>query len=73
MSLTTEQLEYCNDLIINEYNKIYQLKNKIIEIETNIINIKKYLLNNCDHEKIIDINSMNERTEYICTKCNSSL
>ena len=73
MSLTTEQLQFYNDLINNEYNKIYQLKHKIIEIETNIINIKKHLLDNCNHERVIDRSSINEHTEYICKKCNSSL
>jgi glycerol-3-phosphate responsive antiterminator len=45
----------------------------ILTINNKINNIKAIMKNNCNHIPTIDHNSMNEHTEYYCSRCLSSL
>lgn len=59
--------------IDHTFKKIDAMKNSIKEMENYINNIKELLKKNCDHNKIIDITSYNERTQYVCSKCQQYL
>ena len=54
-------------------NNIYNMKNNIKTLENIVSDIKIYLKNNCNHNKVIDITSYNEKTEYVCSICQQSL
>jgi len=62
---------------INEIRKLEYIIEEhsayILTINNKINNIKTIMKNNCNHIPMIDHNSMNERTEYYCSRCLSSL
>jgi len=70
-----------NDNIVKDYlvqiNNmeliIEEQKSYISEIQTKINTIKTFMKNNCKHIPMIDHNTMNEHTEYYCSKCLCSL
>lgn len=59
--------------IENTFSKICEMKNSIKEAENYINMIKTILKKHCDHNKIIDITSYNEHTQYVCSKCQQYL
>ena len=71
--LETNEIEYYLMEINNTFKKIYDMKNSIKDAEKYINMIKDLLKTHCDHNKIIDITTYNEHTEYICSKCQQNL
>jgi hypothetical protein len=67
--LTDEKLKYYNNLINTNNNKIEELKKKINTLKLDNYNIKNIIINNCNHDIVIDYTAYNERTEYICKNC----
>jgi hypothetical protein len=71
--LSMDMINHSLAQIENINNNIYNMKNNIKTLENTIINIKIYLKNNCNHNKIIDVTSYDERTSYICSICQQDL
>ena len=71
--LSTEMINHSLAQIEDINNNIYDMKNNIKTLENTILNIRIYLKNNCNHNKIIDVTSYGEKTEYICSICQQYL
>jgi hypothetical protein len=71
--LYTNEIESFLMEINNTYKKIYDMKNSIKDADLYINEIKELLKKKCDHNKIIDITSSDERTQYVCSKCQQYL
>ena len=68
--LSQIELQYYNNLINNNNNKIEELKKQINQLKNDNYNIENIIIKNCIHDMIIDHTSYNERVEYICKHCN---
>lgn len=74
----TEQLSDATIIsYINEIKKLERMvndyKSYISIVLTKINSIKNFIRNNCNHTPTIDYSSINEHTEYHCSRCLSSL
>jgi hypothetical protein len=55
------------------YNLLEHYERQIKSIKQDIKDNENFLLKYCKHEKTINRNAINERTEYFCCKCGVDL
>ena len=71
--MSNTNINELNIIYNNNINKIYQLKLELNKLEVMNDNIKEIMKQICKHNKIINHSSTNEKTEYICSICDSNL
>lgn len=58
-----------NNEILTMINSINIMEEEIKNLRKSIENMKKEIISKCNHNRVIDHSSSNERTEYYCTIC----
>jgi hypothetical protein len=71
--LDTKVIDSYLSKIDNISKEIHDMKNEINKSEKIINILKELLIKNCDHIKMVDVTSYDERTQYFCSKCQQYL